>query len=508
MERIQSATVGEWAVLAIVSTTLYAALRCFYFLYWHPLATYPGPKLAAVSNAWYGWHWISGKSPWAIARVLEKYGDVVRIAPNELVFITPQAQNDIYASHTKNLEHFVRTDWLDPGLPENGLTFELDPVKHRMVAKKLSPAFSINSIKAKEPTLHKYIDYFIEKMKEVRSSRDGIELRTWTDWLAMDISADLAYSRQMCQMQRMENSALLDSLHGVNFFMALNRTMKKFPLLSPFKYLFIPPSIITSLPKIVTLNQQEAKKRVENKGKTQHLDYFEQLCPADAPDPDNKELAFMEVLAIQLLNGGYEPISSQFHCTLMFLLHQPESYRRLVKEIRDAFKSYDEITPEACAHLKYLHAALMETLRITVIGASGMPRTSPGAVVDSHYIPKGVTVQYGHFALTRSPRYFHDGNNFRPERWLPADHPNWDPAFERDHRDAFKPFSQGPRICPGMGAAWRQTRLFVAKVLWSLDVETAPGQREIVFERDFRQFMLWEKPKFYVRFREVVRHGA
>ncbi|KAI4863264.1 isotrichodermin C-15 hydroxylase [Hypoxylon rubiginosum] len=505
MERIQSATVGEWATLAIVSTTLYAALRCFYLLYWHPLAKYPGPKLAAVSNAWYGWHWTSGKSPWAIARVLEKYGDVVRIAPNELVFITPQAQTDIYASHTKNLEHFVRTDWLDPGLPENGLTFELDPVKHRMVAKKLSPAFSVNSIKAKEPTLHKYINYFIDKMKEIGGSKDGVELRTWTDWLAMDISADLAYSREMHQMQQMKSSPLLDSLHGVNFFMALNRTMKQFPLLGPFKYLFIPPSIITSLPKIVALNQQEAQKRIERRGKTQHLDYFEQLLPADAPDPDKKELAFMEVMAVQLLNGGYEPISSQFQCTLMFLLHQPESYRRVVKEIRDAFTSYDEITPETCAHLKYLHAALMETLRITVIGANGMPRTSPGAVVDGHYIPKGVTVQYGHFALTRSPRYFHDGDSFRPERWLPADHPHWDPAFARDHLEAFKPFSQGPRICPGMGAAWRQTRLFVAKVLWSLDAEAAPGQREVVFERDFRQFMLWEKPKYYVRFREVVR---
>ncbi|KAI1083758.1 isotrichodermin C-15 hydroxylase [Whalleya microplaca] len=466
MERIRSATAGEWAVLAITSVTLYAALRCFYLLYWHPLAVYPGPKLAAVSNVWYGWHWVS----LLVHRIVVAHsviGDVVRIAPNELVFITPQAQNDIYASHTKNLEHFVRTDWLDPGLGENGITFELDPVKHRMVSKKLSPAFSLNSIKAKEPTLHKYIDYFIEKMKDIGASKSGVELRTWTDWLAMDISADLAYSREMCQMQRMENSPLLDSLLGVNFFMALNRTMRKFPLLRP-----------------LTLNKQEAKKRVERRGNTKHLDYFEQLCPADAPDPDKKELAQMEVLAVQLLNGGYEPISSQIYCTIMFLLHQPESYKRLVKEIRDTFKSYEEITPEACAPLRFLHASLMETLRITVVGAHGLPRTSPGAKVDGHYIPKGVTVQYAHFALTRNP------------------------AFEHDHRDAFKPFSQGPRSCPGMGTAWRQTRLFMAKVLWSLDAELVPGQREIDFERDFRQYMLGEKPKLWVRFHEVVRDEA
>ncbi|KAI1776425.1 kinase-like domain-containing protein [Hypoxylon cercidicola] len=193
---------------------------------------------------------------------------------------------------------------------------------------------------------------------------------------------------------------------------------------------------------IVALNQQEAKRRIERRGEPHHLDYFEQLCPADAPEPDKRELEFMEVIAVQLLDSGYEPISSQFQCTLMFLLHLPESYKRVVKEIRNKFTNYDEITSESCARLKYLYATLMETLRITVIGENGMLRTGPGAVVDGHYIKRA---------------------NARGS-------------------------------APGMGAARRQTRLFIAKVLWSLDAETAPGQREMVFEGDFRQFMLWEKP--------------
>jgi cytochrome P450 len=308
----------------------------------------------------------------------------------------------------------------------------------------------------------------------------------------MDISADLAYSRELHQMQRskrretyvplsiakfltaVENSPILDSLWGVNFFAALSRTMKQFPLLNPLKLLFLPPSLLATLPKAIALNKQEARKRVERRGATQHLDYFEHICPADSPDPAEEEIDRMEVLAFQLLNGGYEPISSQFLCTIIFLLQQPKSYERLVKEVRGAFTNYQDITPEACAHLKFLHASLMETLRVTVIGANGMPRTSPGATVDGHYIPKGVstpftwcfvtlakpntwqvTVQFGHFAFTRSARYFHDANNFRPERYLPRNHPYWDPAFENDHVDDFKPFSQGPRICPGMGAAWR-----------------------------------------------------
>jgi cytochrome P450 len=137
----------------------------------------------------------------------------------------------------------------------------------------------------------------------------------------------------------------------------------------------------------------------------------------------------MEIVAGQLLTAGYEPISSQFLCTSMFLVQDPTSYQRLVKEIRDRFVGSHKIDTESVANLRFLNACLMETLRITVIGANGLPRISPGAVVDGHYIDKGLTVQYGHFAFTRSSRYFKKPELFRPQRWLPLDHELWDDAF-------------------------------------------------------------------------------
>lgn len=50
-----------------------------------------------------------------------------------------------------------------------------------------------------EPLVHKYMDYFIAKMKELGS--DGIFLVQWTNWLAMDLSADLAWNAKMNQMR-------------------------------------------------------------------------------------------------------------------------------------------------------------------------------------------------------------------------------------------------------------------------------------------------------------------
>lgn len=115
-----------------------------------------------------------------------------------------------------------------------------------------------------------------------------------------------------------------------------------------------------------------------------------------------------------------------------------------------------------------------------------------------------VEVQYGFLAFTRDERYFHEPHRYRPQRWLPRDHPHWDPMCKDDATNDFHPFSLGPRSCTGMPLAWRQTRLFIAKVLWAFDVEMLPNQN-VTLEKDFRMYGMWQKPNFWVRFHSVSR---
>lgn len=49
------------------------------------------------------------------------------------------------------------------------------------------------------------------------------------------------------------------------------------------------------------------------------------------------------------------------------------------------------------------------------------------------------------WAAHHSPYNFHDCESFVPERWLP-DAPA---EFRGDNKDAFQPFSTGPRNCVG-----------------------------------------------------------
>jgi hypothetical protein len=109
-----------------------------------------------------------------------------------------QDNADLYGSHNKNIELFPKTQINNHGNDEHGgLIWEWDPVRHRQVAKKLSPAFSGRALRAKEPTLYKYIDQFVERMKDFGSADQGVSLPTWVSWVCVDISADMAYNREM-----------------------------------------------------------------------------------------------------------------------------------------------------------------------------------------------------------------------------------------------------------------------------------------------------------------------
>ncbi|CAG8978252.1 hypothetical protein HYALB_00009149 [Hymenoscyphus albidus] len=372
----------HWIGLALASTIIYVSSRCVYHLYFHPVSQLPGPKLAAVSNVWYAYHWITGKYPMAVEKALEQYGDVVRIAPNEIVFIDPRAASgtktlrrrnlilhyltkdaDIYGSHTKHLEHFTKTNFIKIGQGDQGIAWETDPVKHRNMVKKISPAFNMKSVRAKDPTMHKHIDHFVQIVKEVGSSDGGVELREWTNWLALHISAELAFSRHMHQLNQRKSSPFLEVLWGMNFFLKIHQVCRKFPLLSPIQFLFAPPSAVMSELKGRKITTMEVKNRIKRQGKTVHLDHFDQTLGDMDPDstPSKREQEHLEVLAVQMIVAGYEPISSQVLCTIMFSLLAPETYKRLVDEIRMEFTRYEGITPEALAPLEYLNASLMET---------------------------------------------------------------------------------------------------------------------------------------------------
>lgn len=67
-----------------------------YNMFFHPLRKFPGPITAAASNIPFNVTGLKGDGVFWVVELHRRYGDVVRIAPNELSFSGNGAYKDIY----------------------------------------------------------------------------------------------------------------------------------------------------------------------------------------------------------------------------------------------------------------------------------------------------------------------------------------------------------------------------------------------------------------------------
>lgn len=64
--------------------------------YYRGLNKFDGPFLASFTNLWKLWYAFTGSQKQMYVDIHEKYGDIVRIGPNEISFADPKAVRDIY----------------------------------------------------------------------------------------------------------------------------------------------------------------------------------------------------------------------------------------------------------------------------------------------------------------------------------------------------------------------------------------------------------------------------
>jgi len=166
--------------------------------------------------------------------------------------------------------------------------------------------------------------------------------------------------------------------------------------------------------------------------------------------------------------AGHETSAITTTYAVWELSRRPEYQTRLREELRTALAV--PLTPQSTAlpspqdldSLPLLDAILRETLRLYAAVAGPQPRVTPiakhgtaGVVIDGFGIPSGTRISTSAYVLHRNEDVYKDSGHWIPERWLDADQ---DQAIQM--RKWFWAFGSGGRMCIGSNFAL-QSELFL-----------------------------------------------
>ncbi|POS71640.1 hypothetical protein DHEL01_v209965 [Diaporthe helianthi] len=483
------------------SSVLFFITLCIYRRFFHPLAKFPGPVAASLTEIWKWRSILSGRHPFDLQELHEKYvsregtpdknqfpGDVMRVAPDELSFASVQAFRDIYGHKTTGKERFLKSDAYDNEEPR--VSSVRDPTVHASQRKALSHAFSARALRDQEDVVHEYVDLLIKQLANFGAG--GLKPINVTDaynWLTFDAIGDLSFGEPFGALESGSNQWVKLVLDSV-ITQGLESRFKKWPWLKLFIRLLLGSRKMQEWKKnsaeYTTLSREKARKRMEMGDSLKRQDFFGHLIKKGEVGQE-----YLVGNAQLLLAAGSETTATSLVGTTWYLLKNQDCLRKLTDEIRGTFTMMDEITGDSTARCQYLHGVIEEGLRLFPPVASGLPRVSPGALVDGQYVPAGYVVACETYSLARDPRYWVNPGSFLPERWVGQ-------GFGDDKR-AFQPFSNGPHACLGSNLAYLELRITFAKIIFAYDLELVSQDIED-WNRACSSLGLWRKPALLVKF--------
>ncbi|KAL4961628.1 cytochrome P450 [Aspergillus stella-maris] len=456
----------------------------------HPLYNFPGPRSAAWSNLFYSRMFLKGRQPYDILALHERYGPVVRVAPNELSFSSASSWQDIYGFRQGH-QPFIKSRFYDGGSfadKAHSIVSERDSVAHGLMRKDLSHAFSDVSLKKQEPLIAASVDLLIRQLGVHGSDREGLNIVKWFNLTTFDIIGDLAFGETFGGLEYQKFHFWITLVTKSLRQGVVADTMSRFPLLA---------GCITYLvPGILQSSIEDSRK---HEAHTMALVERRMRNPSPRPDFLTRILEQdMSISRVQLaahssdfVIAGSETTATALSCITYYLLKTPYVLEKVQNEIRGAFACYADINAQAANQLTYLHAVCLEGMRMYAPLPFGLPRVVPngGDTVDGYMIPAGTIVSTNPVAAGLSSTNFTDPYGFRPERWLEKKH--------SDVLEASQPFSLGPRGCLGRNLAWIELSTVLAKLHFTYDLEWI--NRDMDWHRDSRMATLWQKPDLIVR---------
>ncbi|KAI0418819.1 isotrichodermin C-15 hydroxylase [Xylaria grammica] len=481
-----SAHIGYLLPGAVALVLIYAVGLVVYRVFFHPLAKYPGPLLAKITDAYQLYHAWKGDRHLEFWRNHERYGKIVRFGPNSLSFNSNGALKDIYGFKA-NVRKAAFYDAFAHPVPNTHNT--RDKHVHARKRRVLSQAFSDSAMKEMERYILANVRSFCEQIG-LGASNDHKgwtvpkNMADWCNYLAMDILGDLSFGKAFHMLEQPDNRYALELVSLATTRHLICGTMRLVEKLSLDKVLF--RKIATGRAKYMAYSKAQLTERTKLGDDTDRRDFFYHLLKARDPET-GQGFAMPELWGESnlLIIAGSDTTSTAMAATLFYLVRNPQALQKASEEVRAKFSDVEEITQgsqlNACT---YLRACVDEAMRMSPsVGGIAPREVLPGGItIDGESVPAGVVVGTPHYTIHHNASYYPQPFAYVPERWIAGSSASSKMSggsiTDRDvalAQSAFCPFSIGPRGCIGKGLAYIELMTTLARVLFLYDLRKSAG---------------------------------
>ena len=451
-------------LLPFVALSVYLFGLAVYRVYFHPLAKYPGPLLAKLTDLYSTYHAWKGDRHLEFWRCHEKYGNIVRFGPNSLSFNTNTALKEIYG-----FKGNVRKADFYSAFPATKDSFSthsaIDRAAHARKRRVLSQAFSDAAIKSMENHILAHVRQFCSNLGDKgawTNPFDTLERTQWTpaknisdqaNYMTFDVMGDLCFGKAFGMLERPDNRFAIDLIGNAAHRHLMCGTYLPIHEWHIDKILF--RKIAGMRQRYMQFSKAQAAERTKMGMDVDRKDFFYYLLKAKDPET-GKGFSTPELWGESnlLIIAGSDTTSTALAAAIFYLVHNPGTLERLAKEVREAFSDVEEIwTGPTLSKLHYLRACVDEAMRLSPSVGGILPRQIlPGGMeVDGQQLPEGTVVGVPHYAIHHNPEYYSQPFEFKPERWIADSEPNVTIASVGTAQSAFCAFSVGPRGCIGKG---------------------------------------------------------
>lgn len=339
---------------------------------------------------------LKGDNVHDVRRMHEKFGDAVRLAPNEVSFATPQAWHDVFDQRPEHLTFPKSPIWFKSptGKPDPGLPFTTNIANHARMRKLMENAFTYKALKAQEAIIQSYVTLLMTRFQEIAVSEgpEGgvVNVSDWFNFLTFDIVGDLGFGESFdCLKNSKYHSWVATTLKYMKAtaFIAMTRYYSSLEAIS---MKLIPKSLLRKLDDHYQFAVDKIHRRMNLE--TQRLDFVTPMIK-DNKDYENMSMEEIEATLNVLIISGSETTATALSGITNYLIQYPHVLQKLVSEIRERFSKEGDITMTSIKDLPYLNAVVSEGMRTCSPTPGGLPRIAPpgGGTVCGRWLPGNVS---------------------------------------------------------------------------------------------------------------------